>query len=208
MFLSGPPPTNRLVRDLLGHIAAHLAEDLSPPTLAHRAGITTRHLNRLFATHLGRTPARAVRAARTEAAAHLARSSDLPLAAVARRCGFTSASTLREAFLNHYGLRGHDSPDAGHAGPVRHVNRPHFSGMIATQTTRRTALTGVAATAALGLTAGPANAWTRGPRIGVLLYDGFSLLDPAGPAELLSRLPGATVTMIAEHRGPVRSDTR
>ncbi len=80
--------------------------------------------------------------------------------------------------------------------------------MITTQTTRRTALTGVAVTAALGLTAGPANARTRGPRIGVLLYDGFSLLDPTGPAELLSRLPGATVTMIAEHRGPVRTDTR
>ncbi|MEV7092616.1 DJ-1/PfpI family protein [Amycolatopsis sp. NPDC051045] len=80
--------------------------------------------------------------------------------------------------------------------------------MITTQTTRRTALTGVAATAALGLTAGPANARTRGPRIGVLLYDGFSLLDPTGPAELLSRLPGATVTMIAEHRGPVHTDTR
>ncbi len=106
VFLSAPPPTNRLVRDLLGHIAAHLAEDLSPPALAQRAGITTRHLNRLFATHLGRTPARAVRAARAEAAAHLARSSDLPLAAVARRCGFTSASTLREAFLDRYGVSG------------------------------------------------------------------------------------------------------
>jgi transcriptional regulator GlxA family with amidase domain len=80
--------------------------------------------------------------------------------------------------------------------------------MTSAQTTRRTVLTGVAATAALGLTAGTASAATPGPRIGVLLYDGFSLLDPTGPAELLSRLPGATVTMIAEHRGPVRTDTR
>jgi len=80
--------------------------------------------------------------------------------------------------------------------------------MTSAQTTRRTVLTGVAATAALGLTAGAANAATPGPRIGILLYDGFSLLDPTGPAELLSRLPGATVTMIAEHRGPVRTDTR
>jgi transcriptional regulator GlxA family with amidase domain len=106
MFLATPPPGNRLVRDLLGHIAAHLAEDLSPPALAARAGITTRHLTRLFAAQLGSTPARSVRAARTEAAAHLARGSDLPLSAVARRCGFASAARLRQAFLDHYGITG------------------------------------------------------------------------------------------------------
>ncbi|WP_037836348.1 DJ-1/PfpI family protein, partial [Streptomyces sp. NRRL S-481] len=46
-----------------------------------------------------------------------------------------------------------------------------------------------------------------GPNIGILLYDGYSLLDPTGPAEILSRLPDATVTMIAEKRGAVRTDT-
>jgi hypothetical protein len=46
-----------------------------------------------------------------------------------------------------------------------------------------------------------------GPNIGILLYDGYSLLDPTGPAEVLSRLPDATVTMIAEKRGAVRTDT-
>ncbi|GHF92969.1 MULTISPECIES: DJ-1/PfpI family protein [Amycolatopsis] len=83
--------------------------------------------------------------------------------------------------------------------------------MTTTQTTRRTVLGGLAAAAALALPAatGTAAAATGrpGPRIGILLYDGFSLLDPTGPAELLSRLPGATVTMIGEHRGPVRTDT-
>ncbi|MCP2261629.1 Tat (twin-arginine translocation) pathway signal sequence [Streptoalloteichus tenebrarius] len=47
----------------------------------------------------------------------------------------------------------------------------------------------------------------RGPKIGILLYEGFSVLDPTGPAEVLSRLPNATVTMIAERPGLVRSDT-
>ncbi|MFI6025699.1 DJ-1/PfpI family protein [Amycolatopsis magusensis] len=46
-----------------------------------------------------------------------------------------------------------------------------------------------------------------GPRIGILLYDRFSLLDPTGPAEILARLPGATVTMLAERPGLVRTDT-
>ncbi|KZB86080.1 DJ-1/PfpI family protein [Amycolatopsis regifaucium] len=80
--------------------------------------------------------------------------------------------------------------------------------MNSAKTTRRTVLTGVAAAAAFGFATGTAQAETNGPKIGILLYDGFSLLDPTGPAEVLSRLPGATVTMIAEHRGPVRTDTR
>ncbi|MGA4841318.1 DJ-1/PfpI family protein [Streptomyces sp. G45] len=81
--------------------------------------------------------------------------------------------------------------------------------------TRRTVLRGTAAlTAATGLTAvaspahaAPAKPGGEGPRVGVLLYDGYSLLDPTGPAEVLSRVPGATVTMVAERRGPVRTDT-
>ncbi|MEO3973940.1 DJ-1/PfpI family protein [Streptomyces sp. CAU 1734] len=106
MFLGAPPRGDRLVHDLMGHIAGHLNGDLTPGALAARAGVSTRHLARLFTAHLGTTPARAVRAARTEAAAHLVRTSGLPLAAVARRCGFRSAQTLRQAFLDHYGISG------------------------------------------------------------------------------------------------------
>ncbi|RKN40517.1 GlxA family transcriptional regulator [Streptomyces hoynatensis] len=106
MFLAAPPGGDRLVGDLLGHINGHLADDLGTRTLAARAGVSPRHLARLFARHLGTTPARAVRAARTEGAAHLVRSSGLPLAAIARRCGFGSAETLRQAFLDHYGVTG------------------------------------------------------------------------------------------------------
>ncbi len=80
--------------------------------------------------------------------------------------------------------------------------------MTATETTRRTVLAGALAGVALGAAAGTAAAEEgSGPRIGILLYDRFSLLDPTGPAEVLSRLPGATVTMIGERRGPVRTDT-
>ncbi|MEV4049888.1 DJ-1/PfpI family protein [Amycolatopsis sp. NPDC049688] len=101
-----PPPGDRIVRDLAGYIATHLADDLSPRALAARAGISTRHLTRLFTGQWGVTPARAVRVARTEAAAHLARGSELSLATIARRCGFRSAETLRQAFLGHYGMTG------------------------------------------------------------------------------------------------------
>ncbi|GAA1373842.1 DJ-1/PfpI family protein [Streptomyces beijiangensis] len=64
-----------------------------------------------------------------------------------------------------------------------------------------------AAAAARATEAQAAQPGARELEIGILLYDGFSLLDPTGPAEVLSRLPGANVTMIAERRGQVRTDT-
>ncbi|MFH9355402.1 helix-turn-helix domain-containing protein [Kitasatospora sp. NPDC017646] len=61
------------------------------------------HLSRLFLDQLGRTPAQFVRTARAEAAAQLLASTALPMASVARRCGFSSAETMRQVFLDHYG---------------------------------------------------------------------------------------------------------
>lgn len=102
MFLATTPPDNRLVHDLTSHIAAHPADDLGTPALAARAGVSVRQLTRLFDTHLGTSPGRYVRATRTEAAARLLATTGLPVAAVARRCGFGSTETLRQAFLDHF----------------------------------------------------------------------------------------------------------
>ena len=44
--------------------------------------------------------------------------------------------------------------------------------------------------------------------IAILIYDRFTALDAVGPYEVLSRLPGAKVTFVAEHAGPTRTDTR
>ncbi|MGW4801663.1 helix-turn-helix domain-containing protein, partial [Nonomuraea sp. NPDC004297] len=76
----------------------------STATLALGAGVSERHLTRLFLRHLGQTPGRYVRQTRTEAAAHLLASTSLPLAAVATRCGFGTAETLRQAFVDRYGI--------------------------------------------------------------------------------------------------------
>jgi transcriptional regulator GlxA family with amidase domain len=102
MFLSGPPPEHRLVRELTSYITESLDADLGTPALAMRAGISTRQLTRLFDAHLRTTPSRYVRAARTEAAAHLLSTTELPLVGIARRCGFGSTETLRQSFLDHY----------------------------------------------------------------------------------------------------------
>jgi len=44
--------------------------------------------------------------------------------------------------------------------------------------------------------------------IAILLYDRVTALDAVGPYEVLSRLPDARVTFVAEQPGPVRADTR
>ncbi len=104
MFVSAPPASNSLIKRTVEHITGHLDADLSTPALAAGAGVSERHLTRLFLKHLGQTPGRYVRQARTEAAAHLLASTSLPMAAVAARCGFGTAETLRQAFVDRYGI--------------------------------------------------------------------------------------------------------
>lgn len=44
-------------------------------------------------------------------------------------------------------------------------------------------------------------------QIAIVLFDRFTALDAVGPYETLGRLPGAEVVFVAEHTGPVRTDT-
>jgi putative intracellular protease/amidase len=44
-------------------------------------------------------------------------------------------------------------------------------------------------------------------RIAIPVFDRMTALDVIGPYEVLSRLPGATVTFIASEPGPKRTDT-
>jgi transcriptional regulator GlxA family with amidase domain len=104
MFVSAPPATNSLVKRTVEHITANLGADLTTATLASDAGVSERHLTRLFLKHLGLTPGRFVRQARTEGAAHLLASTSLPMSAIAVRCGFGTAETLRQAFIDRYGI--------------------------------------------------------------------------------------------------------
>jgi len=103
LFLAGPPPEHLAVRDLTAYIAEHLDADLSTPALATRAGISIRQLTRLFDAQLGTTPGKYVRTIRTKHAARLLSGTELPLATIARRCGFGSTETLRQAFVDHFG---------------------------------------------------------------------------------------------------------
>ncbi len=103
-FTTAPPVGDDVVRGVVEHVTTDLAADLGTEALAARAGVSTRQLTRLFRAATGLTPGRYVRRARVEAAAALLTGTALPLPAVARRCGFGSAETLRLAFTDRFGV--------------------------------------------------------------------------------------------------------
>ncbi len=104
MHLSAPSPQHDVVRTLVSRIQARPDDDLTTAALAATAGVSQRHLTRLFVEHLGQTPGRFVRRTRIEASAQLLASTTLPTAQVASRCGFRSAEALRQAFIAQYGI--------------------------------------------------------------------------------------------------------
>lgn len=103
-FATARRPGNTAVRTALDYATAHPERDLRADALAALVGLSTRQLNRVFREHLGEPPASAVRRIRLEFAARLIATSDLTLTRVARRCGFGSAESLRQAFAARYGM--------------------------------------------------------------------------------------------------------
>lgn len=102
VYVAPPAPDNLAVRKATDHVLSHLGDDLSAVRLAQAAGVSPRHLTRLFLRELGDPPGRFVRQARVEAAARLLDSTTLAIPEVARRCGFGSAEALRQAFAARY----------------------------------------------------------------------------------------------------------
>ncbi len=87
------------IRELQAWAHAHLASDLGIAKLAKRVAMSPRNFARVFAREVGETPARWVERARVEAARRLLEESADGVDAVASRCGFGTAETLRRAFL-------------------------------------------------------------------------------------------------------------
>ncbi|MEU8778156.1 helix-turn-helix domain-containing protein [Streptomyces sp. NPDC048606] len=76
-------------------VRARIAQPLSVADAARDLGVSERTLQRTLARTLGRSPIRLVQDLRVEQAEHLLRTTDLPLAAVARRVGYESPGPLR-----------------------------------------------------------------------------------------------------------------
>jgi transcriptional regulator GlxA family with amidase domain len=99
-----PEADHDLVRETVAHVTANLDAALDTATLAARAGVSERQLNRLFVEHVGLPPGRFVRRVRLDAAARLLATTEHPISTIARRCGFASVEGLRQAFVQRFGL--------------------------------------------------------------------------------------------------------
>jgi transcriptional regulator GlxA family with amidase domain len=96
--LSSQLAERRPLRELQAHIVEHPAEDHSVPALATRACMSERNFARAFRREVGMTPAAYVEAVRVDRARMLLETSDAPVEAVARECGFGTVETMRRAF--------------------------------------------------------------------------------------------------------------
>ena len=92
------------VRAALDAIAAEPAADHSVAALARRAGMSERHLARLFRAESGTTVAQHVERVRVETARHLLESGDAGLDAIAHRCGFGTVETFHRSFKRRTGI--------------------------------------------------------------------------------------------------------
>jgi AraC family transcriptional regulator len=101
----------RLAR-VLDYMAAHFAEPLTLEQLAAEACVSKYHFTRLFRTKLGQTPLRRLASIRLEAARRMLLDTELPIAAVARACGYPVPSHFSAAYGDHFGV----SPSAERRG--------------------------------------------------------------------------------------------
>ena len=71
-------------------------------SLARRLGVGARHLSRLFARHLDASPLQVALSLRVQRAKRLVDSTDLAIAVIAERAGFSSSRRMHAAFARCY----------------------------------------------------------------------------------------------------------
>lgn len=98
------PTTNTVVRATMDAVTADPAAHHSLDHLAAAAGVSARHLSRLFHDETGYTPQRFVDRIRLEAACNLLTSGQYSLEDVAERTGIGSSTSLRRLFHRELGI--------------------------------------------------------------------------------------------------------
>ena len=101
--LRAEPATTPSIVELQRWLPDHLEEDLGVDALAMRIGMSPRTFARVFRRETATTPAAFVEDLRVETARRLLETTDLTVAAVARRVGMKHAETLHRAFGRRVG---------------------------------------------------------------------------------------------------------
>lgn len=95
--------TKTTVERALALIEAGALDRNSIDALTERLGIGPRHLSRLFTEHLDASPLQVALSLRIQRAKRLLDDTDLPIAHVAERAGFSSPRRMSAAFTRLYG---------------------------------------------------------------------------------------------------------
>ena len=94
-------------RDVQEAVEAEPGGAHSIDELARRAAMSPRHFTRIFTEEVGEAPGQYVERVRTEAARRQLEETDDTVVAIASRCGFGTAETMRRNFIRRVGI----SPD-------------------------------------------------------------------------------------------------
>jgi transcriptional regulator GlxA family with amidase domain len=95
------------VREVQEAIEAEPGGSHSIDDLARRAAMSPRHFTRVFTDEVGEAPGQYVERIRTEAARRQLQETEDTVVAIAARCGFGTAETMRRNFIRRVGI----SPD-------------------------------------------------------------------------------------------------
>jgi transcriptional regulator GlxA family with amidase domain len=95
------------IREVQEAIESEPGAPNSVPDLDRRAAMSPRHFTRVFTDEVGEAPGAYVDRMRTEAARRQLEETDDTVTAIASRCGFGTAETMRRNFVRRLGI----SPD-------------------------------------------------------------------------------------------------
>lgn len=95
---------NKKLLSIIEQMEAHISEPLRLEEISEIAGLSRRHIERMFRQTLGQSPARFYLEMRLEYARGLLMQSDMNIVDVAVACGFVSASHFSKCYRNLYGV--------------------------------------------------------------------------------------------------------
>jgi AraC family transcriptional regulator len=101
---SCPGARFKRIQPVLAYAAAHLGEDVSLTVLAERSGLSTFHLQRIFAATIGESPKQITLRPRLERAAAMLLTSDRTVLDIALDCGFQSHEVFSRAFRRRFAM--------------------------------------------------------------------------------------------------------
>lgn len=92
------------VAEVLNHLEANPGENVTPATLAERAGLPPHRFARILKRFFGLTPSQFIAKTRITAASRMLRETDDSIAHIALACGFYDHSAFSRTFRKHTGI--------------------------------------------------------------------------------------------------------